>query len=81
MNMPSVVTIEYILIASGSGDAIDSTQPYGDFLGGIAVVQDGYGATPVEPAARPAYFDGKLLSARDLMGEQVSSSDTGFDLM
>jgi len=77
--MPSVVTFEYILIASG--DPIGRTQPYGDFLGGIAVVQDGYGATPVEPAARPAYFDGKLLSARDLMGEQVSSSDTGFDLM
>ncbi len=38
-------------------------------------------AAPVEPAARPHYFDGKFLAARDLMNEQASSSDTGFDLV
>jgi hypothetical protein len=69
-------------LAGEDGVCADSSRSYGDdFLGGIVVAQDGYAATPVEPTARPAYFDGKLLSARDLTDEQVSSSDTGFDLM
>ena len=58
-----------------------SSQSYGDDLPGGGVAQDGYVATPVEPAARPHYFDGKFLVDRDLTREQASSSDTGFDLV
>ena len=77
--MSGVITFEYILI--NPGDPIDSTQPYGDLLDGVVVAPDGYVAAPAEPAARPTYFDGKFLAARDLMNEQASSSDTGFDLV
>ena len=56
-------------------------QTFDDLLDGVVVAPDGYVATPAEPAARPTYFDGKFLVARDLMNEQASSSDTGFDLV
>ena len=68
-------------LAEGGMDA-GSRQPYGDdLLDGVVVAQDGYVAAPADPTARPTYFDGKFLAARDLMNEQASSSDTGFDLV
>ena len=50
------------------------------FLGGRPGAQDGYVITSVEHTARTSYFDGKLLSARDLSGEQAGSFDTGYEL-
>jgi hypothetical protein len=49
-------------------------------LGGRPGAQDGYVITSVEHTARTSHFDGKLLSARDLAGEQVTSFDAGYDL-
>jgi len=73
---------EYLLVSKNSPTEDDGgAQPHGDFLGGVFVGQDSYVVTSVEPSARTSYFDGKLLSARDLTAEQVSSFDTGFDLM
>jgi hypothetical protein len=50
------------------------------FLGGRPGAQDGYVMTSVEHTAHTSYFDGKLLSARDLSGEQIGSFDAGYDL-
>jgi hypothetical protein len=50
-------------------------------IAGAVFAPYGSVAAPLEPAARPAYFDGKLLTAHDLADEQASVSDTGFDLI
>ena len=73
--MPAFIIFEYVL---PNPDRIDSARTHGDDLGG-GVVAAPYGSvgTPLEPAARPAYFDGKFLTASDLTDEQASSSDTG----
>jgi hypothetical protein len=75
--MPGDEKPVYVLI----GTPPSPEQTFDGLLDGVAVAPDGYVATPAEPAARPAYFDGKFLAARDLMNEQASSSDTGFDLV
>ena len=61
-------------LAEDGMDAGGSQSHGDDLLGGVVAAQDDYAATPVEPTARPHYFDGKFLVDRDLMREQASSS-------
>ena len=74
----SVVDGRYSFVFDGNADTAGG-QPYGDFLGGVFVGQDSDAMTSVEPTA--PYFDGRFLTAHDLMREQGCLSETGFDLV
>jgi hypothetical protein len=75
MNVPNFIIFESVL--PNPSVSIDGTRSCGDDLA-VRVDLAPYGsfAASLEPAARPNYFDGKLLTARDLTDEQTSGNST-----
>jgi hypothetical protein len=75
MNVRHFIIFESVL--PNPSVSIDGTRPYGDDLAaGVDLAPYGSFAASLEPAARPNYFDGKLLTARDFTDEQTSGNNT-----